>query len=85
MSWTPRQTNVHPGIDVTVTVTDGYSLADTVTFQLVIQAENDPPESFLGDSLSTVIWEEDTSLTINLSKYIFDVDNGLLNSDNANI
>ena len=26
-------------------------------------------------------WEEDTSLTINLSKYIFDVDNGLLEAD----
>ena len=81
ITWTPRQTNVGP-VDVTVTVTDAYGLADTLDFILVVQAVNDPPESILGDSLSFVNWEEDASLTLNIGKYFFDVDNSLLQSDN---
>ena len=53
-----------------MTVTDEYSLADTVSFQLGVQAVNDKPESILGDSLSVVEWEEDTTTTITL-KQIF--------------
>ena len=68
ITWTPRQTNVGP-VDVTVTVTDAYGLADTLDFILVVQAVNDPPESILGDSLSFVNWEEDASLTLNIGKY----------------
>ena len=52
-----------------MTVTDGYSLADTVSFQLGVQAVNDKPESILGDSLAVVEWEEDTTTSITLSKY----------------
>ena len=83
MSWTPRQPSLEneQGFDIVVTVTDEYNLADTVSVPMVIRAVNDPPESFLGDSLSVVTWEEDTSTTINLGKYFFDVDNGLLEAD----
>ena len=81
ITWTPRQTNVGP-VDVTVRVTDAYGLADTLNFILVVQDVNDPPESILGDSLSFVNWEEDASLTLNIGKYFFDVDNSLLQSDN---
>ena len=81
ITWTPRQTNAGP-VDVTVRVTDAYGLADTLNFILVVQAVNDPPESILGDSLSFVSWEEDASLTLNIGKYFFDVDNSLLQSDN---
>ena len=77
MSWTPRQTNVGL-VDIFVTVTDEYSLADTVSFQLDVRSVNDKPESILGDSLSVVEWEEDTTTSITLSKYFFDVDNGIM-------
>ena len=77
MSWTPRQTNTGL-VDIFVTVTDEYSLADTLIVQVDVRSVNDKPESILGDSLSVVEWEEDTTTTITLSKYFFDVDNGIM-------
>ena len=80
ITWTPKQTNIGP-VDIVVTVTDGYSLSDTVSFQLGVQSVNDRPESILGDSLSVVEWEEDTTTSITLSKYFFDVDNSIMTND----
>ena len=61
--WIPRQTNVGL-VDIFVTVIDEYFLADTVNFQLDVRSVNDKPESILGDSLSVVEWEEDTTTSI---------------------
>ena len=80
LTWTPRQTNVGP-VDIVVTVTDAYSLSDTLSIQLDVQSVNDAPESILGDSVSIVSWDEDTSTSITISKYFFDVDNGLMEAN----
>ena len=80
LTWTPCQTTVGP-VDIVVTVTDAYSLSDTLSIQLDVQSVNDAPESILGDSVSIVSWDEDTSTSITISKYFFDVDNGLMEAN----
>ena len=39
LTWTPRQTN--EVVDIVVTVTDAYSLSDTLSIQLDVQSVND--------------------------------------------
>ena len=43
MSWTPRQTNIGQA-DIFVTVTDEYSLADTITVPVEVRTVNDKPD-----------------------------------------
>ena len=76
MTWTPTQDDTGT-YNIQIIATDAYALADTFQLPLTVNAVNDTPVFAIQDPDNIKEWEEDQveSVTLNLSRYISDVDN----------
>ena len=76
LTWTPTQDDTG-SYTIEVLVTDNYDLKDTLSLPLTVTAVNDTPNLAILDPDNTKTWDEDQEepVTINLSRYITDVDN----------
>ena len=85
LSWKPTQIDVN-SYDVSIRVNDAYNYADTLPLVLAVRPINDPPVFVISEEDKTIQWREDTSSvspsTLNLSRYIYDVDNDVANEIN---
>lgn len=87
LSWKPTQVDVN-SYDLSIRVNDAYNHADTLPLVLTVRPINDPPVFVIADDNKTIEWREDTSsvlpATLNLSRYMYDVDNDMTNEDEIN-
>ena len=85
LSWRPTQIDVN-SYDLSIRVNDAYNYADTLPLVLTVRPINDPPVFVIGDEDKIIEWREDTSdvspSTLNLSRYVYDVDNNVANEIN---
>jgi hypothetical protein len=76
MTWTPTQDDTGT-YTIQIIATDAYALADTFQLPLTVNAVNDTPVFVIQEPDNIKQWEEDQiePVTLNLSRYISDVDN----------